>query len=412
MHERSFAVVKKQSIALARLSEAEKSKILVGISGSILKSKEKIIRENRRDVAHARKAKKSSSFIDRLILSGKRIDEMAVQVRDISKLKIKIGEVLEKWKRPNGLIIRKVRVPLGVIFVIYESRPNVTSDCAALCFKSGNAVILRGGSDALNSNRAIYSAIKSAIPGSLRDAVYFVDETSHGAVKKILKMNKFIDAVIPRGGERLIQTVVSNSTIPVIYHGKGICHLYVHEDADIKMALKIALNAKVQRPGVCNAIETLLVDRRIAGSFLPVLYRAYKKENVEMRGDGETLEILKNIKSAKRADWDTEYLDKIISIKIVKDIDAAVSFINEHGSKHSEAIVTGSRTASGKFLEMVDAACVYHNASTRFTDGGQFGMGAEIGISNQKLHARGPVGLKELTIYKYVVSGTGQIRIT
>lgn len=410
MHERSFAVVKKQSIALARLSEAEKNKILVRISGSILKSKEKIIRENRRDVAYAWKAKKSSSFIDRLILNGKRIDEMAAQVRDVSKLKIKIGEVLEKRKRPNGLIIRKVRVPLGVIFVIYESRPNVTSDCAALCFKSGNAVLLRGGSDALNSNRAIYSAIKSAIPESLRDAVYFVEETSHDAVKKILKMNRFIDAVIPRGGERLIQTVVSNSTIPVIYHGKGICHLYVHEDADLKMALKIALNAKVQRSGVCNAIETLLVDRRIAGSFLPVLYRAYKKENVEMRGDRETLKILKDIKPAKKADWDTEYLDKIISIKIVKNIDEAVGFINEHGSKHSEAIVTASRTASDKFLGMVDAACLYHNASTRFTDGGQFGMGAEIGISNQKLHARGPVGLKELTTYKYIVAGTGQIR--
>jgi len=410
MHKRSFAVVKKQSVVLARLSDAEKNKILARISGSIFRSKEKIIRENKRDVAHARKTKKSSSFIDRLVLNGKRIDEMAAQVQDVSKLKIKIGEVLEKWKRPNGLIIRKVRVPLGVIFVIYESRPNVTSDCAALCFKSGNAVVLRGGSDALNSNRAIYSAIKSALPGSLRDAVYFVDETSHDAVKKILKMNRFIDAVIPRGGERLIQTVVSNSTIPVIYHGKGICHLYVHKDADIKMALKIALNAKVQRPGVCNAIETLLVDRRIAGSFLPVLYRAYKKENVEMRGDRETLKILKDIKPAKKADWDTEYLDKIISIKTVKDIDEAVGFINEHGSKHSEAIVTGSITASGKFLEMVDAACVYHNASTRFTDGGQFGMGAEIGISNQKLHARGPVGLKELTTYKYIVAGTGQIR--
>ncbi|MFH1351993.1 MAG: glutamate-5-semialdehyde dehydrogenase [bacterium] len=410
MYEKILADIKKQSISLALVSEAEKNKILIGISKSILGSKEEIIRANRKDLVSARKSKKSSSFIDRLILNGKRIDEMAAQVRDVAGLKLRIGELIEERKRPNGLLIRKVRVPLGVIFVIYESRPNVTSDCAALCFKSGNAVVLRGGSDALNSNRAIYSAIKSALPADLKDAVYFVDGAGYEAVKKLLKMNKFIDAVIPRGGEKLIQTVVSNSTIPVIYHGKGICHLYVHEDADIKMALKIALNAKVQRPGVCNAIETLLVDRRIAGRFLPVLYGAYKKENVEMRGDRETLKILKNIKPAKKADWDTEYLDRIISIKIVKNLVEAAGFINEHGSRHSEAIVTGNKAAAGNFFRTVDAACVYHNASTRFTDGGQFGMGAEIGISNQKLHARGPVGLKELTTYKYVVSGAGQIR--
>ncbi|MFH1958098.1 MAG: glutamate-5-semialdehyde dehydrogenase [bacterium] len=410
MYDKILADIKKQSISLALVSEAEKNKILVGISKSILRSKEEIIRANRKDLVSARKSKKSTSFIDRLILNGRRVDEMAAQVRAVAGLKLRIGELIEERKRPNGLLIRKVRVPLGVIFVIYESRPNVTSDCAALCFKSGNAVVLRGGSDALNSNRAIYSAIKSALPADLKDAVYFVDGAGYETVKKLLKMNKFIDAVIPRGGEKLIQTVVSNSTVPVIYHGKGICHLYVHEDADIKMALKIALNAKVQRPGVCNAIETLLVDSRIAGRFLPVLYRAYKRENVEMRGDRETLKILKNINPAKKADWDTEYLDRIISIKTVKNLAEAAGFINEHGSRHSEAIVTENKTAAVKFFRTVDAACVYHNASTRFTDGGQFGMGAEIGISNQKLHARGPVGLKELTTYKYVVSGAGQIR--
>jgi len=410
MYEKILRNIKNQSVSLSLLSEAEKNKILIGISKNILGAKKKIIRANRQDLANARKSKKSSAFIDRLTLDGNRIGEMASQVRDVAGLKLRIGEVLEERKRPNGLLIRKIRVPLGVVFVIYESRPNVTSDCAALCFKSGNAAVLRGGSASLNSNREIYSAIKRALPGNLKDTVYFVDEAGHGAVKKLLKMNKFIDAVIPRGGEKLIQTVVSNSTIPVIYHGKGICHLYVHGDADIKMALKIALNAKVQRPGVCNAIETLLVDRGIAGRFLPVLYAAYKKENVEMRGDRPALKILKNIKPAKKADWDTEYLDRIISIKTVKNLDEAAGFINEHGSRHSEAIVTGNKAAAGKFLQTVDAACVYHNASTRFTDGGQFGMGAEIGISNQKLHARGPVGLKELTTYKYTVSGVGQIR--
>jgi len=402
--------VREKAILINAISNEERNRILQKASQLLLMGKEKILKENKKDLENAKKKGMSPAFIDRLLLNEKRIAEMAAALKDVSKLKLKIGEVLKKIRRPNGIVIKKVRVPLGVVFVIYEARPNVTSDSFALCFKSGNAVVLRGGSDAINSNRAIFSLITKAIPPKIRDAFLFVDDTSRKTVLEILKMKEFIDVVIPRGGEGLINTVVSNSAVPVLYHGKGLCHLYVHEKAKIPMAIKIAVNAKVQRPGVCNAIENLLVDKKIAKKFLPQLYRVYQEHQMEMRGCPETLKILKGIKKAKASDWDTEYLAKIISIKVVKDIDEAIDFINIHSSRHSDAIVTEDKSAAKKFFTLVDSACIYHNASTRFTDGGQFGMGAEIGISNQKLHARGPVGVEELTIYKYVVTGNGQIR--
>ncbi len=391
------------------MKEREKNRILLKIAANLNSSKESILTANKKDLLAARKKGKSSAFIDRLSLNEKRIQEMAKSVKEIVRLKAGIGETIEKWRRPNGLTIQKVRAPLGVLLIIYESRPNVTSDAAALALKSGNAAILRGGSDAVHSNEAIFEAIKKALPKKIKNVVFFA-KIPRARVNELLKMREFIDVVIPRGGEGLINAVVSNSTIPVIYHGKGVCNLYIHEKADLKMAVKIALNAKVQRPGVCNAIENLLVDRKIAKKFLPTLFGAYRAENVEMRGDRETRKIIKNIKRATNADWDTEYLEKIISIKTVKNLFEAIDFINIHGSRHSEAIVTRDKNAAEAFFSMVDAACVYHNASTRFTDGGQFGMGAEIGISNQKLHPRGPVGIKELTTYKYVIKGNGQIR--
>ncbi|MCD6413287.1 MAG: glutamate-5-semialdehyde dehydrogenase [Elusimicrobia bacterium] len=401
--------IRKQSVFLSTLGESEKNRILMKIASNLISSQKRILKANRKDLNEARKKGKSSAFIDRLALDENRIRDMAKGVREIARLKSGIGETIGKWRRPNGLTIRKMRVPIGVLLIIYESRPNVTSDAAALALKSGNAAVLRGGSDAVHSNTAIFKAIKKSLPAKIKNAVYFVN-IPRDKVSELLKMRDFIDVVIPRGGENLINAVVENSAIPILYHGKGVCNLYIHEKADLKMAVKIALNAKVQRPGVCNAIENLLVDRKIAKKFLPMIYDAFRKENVEMRGDAETKKILKNIKRATNSDWNTEYLEKIISIKSVKNISEAVSFINIYGSRHSEAIVTQDKTAAAIFLSMVDAACVYHNASTRFTDGGQFGMGAEIGISNQKLHARGPVGIKELTTYKYVIQGSGQIR--
>jgi len=384
--------------------------LLQKISRNILGAEKNILAANQKDIKRVSSSGKTAAFIDRLTLNEKGIREMASQVIAVSKLHSPLGKVLSRRKRPNGLDIKKISVPIGALFIIYESRPDVTSDCAALGLKSGNAVILRGGSDAANTNGAIYAAIRASMPAEIKDTVFLIKDSSRETVNAILKMNNFIDAVIPRGGESLIKAVVENSRIPVIYHGKGVCNLYVHKDADMAMAVKIALNAKVQRPGVCNAIENLIVDKAAAKKFLPMIYKVYSLNQVEMRGCPETKKILKNIQSAVSADWDTEYLEKIISIKTVRGINEACDFINAHGSRHSEAIVTGSEKAAKIFFGAVDACCLYHNASTRFTDGGQFGMGAEIGISNQKLHPRGPVGLEELTSYKYIVSGSGQIR--
>ncbi|PKM99432.1 MAG: glutamate-5-semialdehyde dehydrogenase [Elusimicrobia bacterium HGW-Elusimicrobia-2] len=405
-----FRRMRSQGMLLAMMKDSGINGVLKKIARNIIACESKIISANKKDISKTLSAGKTDAFIDRLKLDKKRIRAMAAQVIEVSRFPSPLGKVLSSRKRPNGLKIRRVSVPLGTLLIIYEARPNVTSDCAALCLKSGNAVILRGGSDAVKSNEAIYGAIRPALPPEIKDAVFFVKDTSRETVNGILKLNGLIDAVIPRGGEGLIKAVVKNSRIPVIYHGKGVCNLYVHKDADMGMAVAIALNAKVSRPGVCNAIENLLVDKAISEEFLPMIHSAYAANQVEMRGCAETRKILAGTKAASPSDWDTEYLAKIISIKVVSGISQACEFINAHGSRHSEAIITSSLKAAKVFFDSVDAACLYHNASTRFTDGGEFGMGAEIGISNQKLHPRGPVGLEELTSYKYIVSGTGQIR--
>jgi len=332
---------------------------------------------------------------------------------NIAALADPVDEVINSVRRPNGLWIHRVRAPIGVIAVIYESRPNVTCDCAGLCFKSGNAVILRGGSEAANSNAAIFEKLvmvlkKHGLPQAL---ISMVSSQSHAAISELLKLNQYIDLVMPRGGESLINAVVNASRIPVIKHYKGICHVYVDEFADLNMALKICFNAKVQRPGVCNAMECMLIHRGVAGRFLPGMLKQFAAAGVEIRGDEITQKLGKGIvKKAKASDYSTEFLDLILSVKVVNTLEEAIGHINRFGSHHSDSIVTDDYRSSLEFMRKVDSACVYTNASTRFTDGGQFGMGAEIGISTDKLHARGPVGLQELTTYKYMVFGNGQVR--
>jgi glutamate-5-semialdehyde dehydrogenase len=397
---------------LANLSTTIKNNALHSMADEIEAQKERIKQENEKDLAYARSKGLSSAMIDRLLLNDKRIKAMADGLREVALLPDPVGEVVEMWRRPNGLEIGKVRVPLGVIGIIYESRPNVTVDTAGLCLKAGNAVILRGGSEAIHSNMSLASILtesaqKAGVPES---TIQMVKTTDRQAVYEMLKLNKYIDVIIPRGGEELIRTVTENSTIPVIKHDKGLCHVYVDNDADLKMAEEIAYNAKVQRPGVCNAMETLLVHQDIAEKFLPAMIQRYKQAGVEIRGCEQTRAIVPDIKPATEADWDTEYLDLILSIKVVTGIDEAIEHITKHGSMLSEAIVTENYTKARRFLWEVDAAAVYVNASTRFTDGNQFGLGAEIGISTQKLHARGPVGLKELTSTKYIIYGSGQLR--
>jgi glutamate-5-semialdehyde dehydrogenase len=337
---------------------------------------------------------------------------MAGSLRGIAKLKDPVGEVIETRKRPIGIVIKKVRVPIGAILMIYESRPNVTSDCAGLCLKSSNAVILRGGSEALNSNIAIFESINAAAVrcGMPEDSIAIIRRTDRSLVDELLVQEGLIDLAIPRGGESLIRSVCERSRIPVIKHYKGVCHTYVDDEADLKMAEDICFNAKVQRPGVCNAMETMLVSRKIARRFLPGMARRFKGAGVEIRGCDETRRLVPGIKRAKEEDWYTEYLDLILSVRVVGGVDEAISHIMKYGSYHSDSIVTPSRKNADKFLREVDSACVYVNASTRLTDGGVFGKGAEMGISTDKIHARGPMGLEELTSYKYLVYGSGQVR--
>lgn len=373
---------------------------------------ESILSENRRDMEKAKKAKHPPAFLDRLLLDEKRVDQMAKALEEIAALPDPVGEVMEESVRPNGLRIRKVRVPIGVILMIYESRPNVTAEAAGLCLKSGNAVILRGGSEAARSNAALAGILREALSreGLPEAAIQVVPTASRAAVGALLKMDRWIDLVIPRGGEKLIEAVRRKSRVPVLAHGKGVCHVYVDEAADLRMAEEIAFNAKVQRPGVCNAMETLLVHRKIAPSFLPGMIRRYREAGVEIRGCPQTRRLAPSVKPAKESDWSTEYLDKILSVKVVDSLPEAVDHIRKYGSAHSDSIVTGDEAAARRFLSEVDSAAVFWNASTRFSDGGEFGMGAEIGISTQKLHARGPMGLRELTSYKFVVVGSGQVR--
>ncbi len=384
----------------------EMADVLVEVTPDILKA-------NKRDVAGARASGMSKAFVDRLILDEKRINSMAVSLREIAALPNPVDEVISPRRRPNGLWIHKVRAPIGVIAIIYESRPNVTADCIGLCFKSGNAVILRGGSEAINSNIAIYEALRAVLRKfGLPDGLIGMVKTSdRKAVKELLKLDEYIDLVMPRGGESLIRAVVENSTIPVIKHFNGICHVYVDEFADLNMAQKICFNAKVQRPGVCNAMESMLVHQDVAARFLPGMMKEFKKAGVEIRGCPGVKKIVgAYVKAARDEDFSTEFSDLILAVKIVASLNAAIDHINRYGSHHSDSIVTDNYQNSLDFMRRVDSACVYTNASTRFTDGGQFGMGAEIGISTDKLHARGPMALEELTTYKYMVFGNGQVR--
>jgi len=403
---------RRASRSLGNLADSKKSQILENMADSLVSSTGSILEANQKDLKAAKKKVLGGSFLERLTLSEERIKEMAQSLKDIAHLNDPLGQIIKSWDRPNGLEISKVRCPIGVVLIVYESRPNVTSDCIGLCLKSGNAVILRGGSDAMHTNSVIYKICSDVITkaGVSKEVVKFVEVIDRRAVDILLTLDRYIDVVIPRGGESLIREVRDKSKIAVIKHYKGICHTYVDADCDLKMAEKIVFNAKVQRPSVCNAIETLLVHRAIAQDFLPKMIDFLKEAKVEIRGCQETCEIVKDIKVAKEEDWSKEYLDLILSVKVVKNLDEAILHINRYGSNHSDAIITSNKENADLFLKEVDSACVYVNASTRFTDGHQFGLGAEMGISTDKLHARGPMALEELTTYKYMVRGNGQIR--
>jgi glutamate-5-semialdehyde dehydrogenase len=409
---RRAATAKRAAYALANIPTEIKNKAMLAMAEAIQANKEDILFKNEIDVEAAKEAGLSAALIDRLSLTEVRIEAMIKGLRELAGLKDPIGEIISSTERPNGLKINKIRVPLGVIGIIYESRPNVTVDTTGLCLKSGNAVILRGGSEAVNSNHILVKTIAAAAYGAgiPEGSIQFIETTDRQAVLEVVKLDKFIDVIIPRGGEELIQFIKEHSTIPVISHGKGVCHTYVDVDADLKMAEEICFNAKVQRPGVCNAMETLLVHNGVALGFLPKIAERFTGAKVELRGDEKTLTILNGIKAASEEDWSKEYLDLILSVKIVDTVEEAVAHINKYGSHHSDSIVTNNKKRAEDFMRAVDSAAVYWNASTRFTDGGEFGMGAEIGISTQKMHARGPMGLPELCSYKYVIYGNGQIR--
>ncbi len=404
---------KEASRIMGGLSSAIKDKALLAMADGLEREKAEIFKANKKDILLCRKKKLKSAFIDRLTLNDKRIKSMADSLREVAKIHDPIGEIIKMWRRPNGLWIGKIKVALGVIGVIYESRPNVTSDCIGLCIKSGNGVILRGGSEAINSNIAIFTMLNETAKkcGIPTGAINLIKATDRKAVHLLLTLDEYVDLIIPRGGESLIREVVLRSRIPALKHYKGVCHTYVDEDADLNMAGRICLNAKVQRPSVCNAMETLLVHKDIASRFLPAIISKYKEAGVEIRGCSLTRKIVKGIASATERDWYTEYLDLILSVRVVKDIDGAIEHITKYGTKLSDAIVTENYHNAVEFVRRVDSACVYVNASTRFTDGYEFGLGAEIGISTDKLHARGPVAVEELTSYKYIVFGDGQIRI-
>jgi len=403
---------KEASYFLSNVSSFYKDQFLLRLADNLERDEEEIKKENRRDLERAKDMEMKSSLLDRLELSSSRIKAMASGLREVANLPDPVGEVIEGSKRPNGLLITKTRVPLGVVAIIYEARPNVTIDSIGLGIKSGNALLLRGSSSAIYSNRVLVNKTKETLSqcGFPPEVINLLECESHEEVQELLTLRDYIDVVIPRGGASLIKLVVENSQVPVIETGVGNCHVYVDESADGEMAEKIVINAKTQRPSVCNACETLLVDEKIAPQFLPRMIRILREKGVEVRGCEKTKELVKEVKLATEEDWYAEYLDLILAVKVVGGINEAIKHINKYGSHHSEAIVTRDYTAARKFLEEVDAAAVYVNASTRFTDGGEFGMGAEIGISTQKLHARGPMGLRELTTVKYMVWGTGQIR--
>ena len=398
--------------ALANASAEQKNTALLKMAGAIKRRASDIMAENRLDLEEARKARVSQALRQRLTVSEKTIDEICTGLEQVASLPDPVGQILDEWETPKGLKICKVRVPIGVIAMIYEARPNVTADAASLCIKSGNAVILRGGKEALHSNIILARVLQNAIAeaGLPEFSLQLIERTEHSVVNELLKLNTFIDLVIPRGGESLIRAVTEVSKVPVIKHYKGVCHIYVDGKADLDMAERIVVNAKVQKPAVCNAVETLLVHRDVAEEFLPRIAKRLWQDGVELRGSPEAVKLVPGMCPASEDDWGCEYLDLILSIRIVKSIDEAISHIARYGSQHSDAIVTSDDSAAERFLREVDSSAVFRNASTRFHDGGQFGMGAEIGISTDRIHARGPMALPELTIYKYVVRGTGQIR--
>lgn len=407
------SILEKTKVAekdLLKLSNENRNLMLKRIGEAILKNKEYILNENKKDIEAARLNGIKESMIERLTLNEARINGLVQGVNDVTLLPNYIGEVIESYERPNGLRIDKVRVSFGVIAVIFESRPNVCVDIAALCIKTANACVLKGGKEAILTNKALVTTMQEAIKDIVNpNCITLIESTDRSITNELIVKKEYIDLLIPRGSKGLIQYVVSNAKVPYIETGAGNCHLYVHEKANLDMAIKIAINAKYQRPSVCNAIENILVDEKIAKEFLPMLKKEFDSLKIEIRGDEETSSII-SCNKAIEEDYYTEYNDYIVAIKVVSNIDDAISHINMHSTKHSEAIITEDMDAFTKFMNEIDSACVYHNASTRFTDGGCFGFGAEIGISTAKLHARGPMGLKEITTYKYLIYGNGQVR--
>jgi len=403
--------------ALAVLSPEKKNAALLGMADALVARCPGLLEANAKDIAGAEEQGLNKAAIDRLRLSEKRIAEMADGIRAVAGLEDPVGKTITEWTRPNGIRISKVRTPIGVIGIIYESRPNVTSDAAILCVKTGNAVILRGGSESLHSNLAIAEALQEggSACGLPENSVQLIPTKDRAAVRHMAQMDKFLDLIVPRGGHSLIETVVSHARMPVIKHYHGVCQVYVDKDADLDMALRIALNAKCQRPGVCNAMETLLVHQSVSGAFLRMAAPSFQKSGIEIHADERSFPQLATLnyeplRKAEEQDWSTEYLDLIMSLRVVDSLEEAIEHMERYGSHHSDAIVTREAETAERFLNAVDSATVYWNASTRFTDGGEFGFGAEIGISTDKLHARGPMGLEELTTYKYLIRGTGQIR--
>lgn len=402
---------KEAASILASLKGEKKNIVLNRIADALEANSALIIEHNKYDMQEGRREGLSSALMDRLYLDEERIKAMAQAVREIAALKEPVGRVLDGWVTENALRIEKVSIPIGVVGIIYESRPNVTSDAAALCFKSGNVAILKGGKEAQQSNEAIAKVIQKVLEeeGLPKALISLLPDASREGVAKLIKMDRYVDLIIPRGGEALIRFVNENATVPVVKHDKGLCHTYIHKDADMDEAVKISVNAKCQRPGVCNAMETLIVDRDIAGALLPRLKEAFDAESTKLLGDEKCREIIE-VDEATEEDFFTEYLANTLSIRVVENIDEAMAHIRKYGSGHSEAIITENYSAAERFLNEIDAACVYVNASTRFTDGGAFGFGAEVGISTNKLHARGPMGINDLTTYKYKIYGNGQIR--
>ncbi|MFK7850874.1 MAG: glutamate-5-semialdehyde dehydrogenase [Akkermansiaceae bacterium] len=397
---------------LSQLSSEKKDTILRAMAQGLRDHSAEILSENTKDISSGEEKGLSTAMLDRLRLDESRLESIAAALEHVATLPDPVGQVLDDWTQPNGIRIEQVRVPIGTIGIIFESRPNVTADAAALCFKTGNATILRGGSEAIHSNRAIASALTSGgkQAGLPEHSIQLIPFTDRESVAAMAGMDQWLDLIIPRGGKGLIETVVSLARMPVIKHYDGICHLYVSENADQEMAISLTVDSKTQKPGVCNALETLLIQQSIAQEFLPKVAKALREKDVELRACEASRAILPNLIPATQEDWSTEYLDKILSIKIVQDMDTAISHINTYGSHHTDCIVTAQKSEAERFLRSIDSACVFHNCSTRFADGGEFGFGAEIGISTDKLHARGPMGLRELTSYQYRVRGEGQTK--